>query len=53
MKKYIYSLTLFTTIIISFLCITSEAATLKLNKTKLELQYGGTYTLKANQKVTW
>lgn len=53
MKKYIYSLTLFATIIISFLCITSEAATLKLNKTKLELQYGGTYTLKANQKVTW
>lgn len=53
MKKHICGIMLFNILIIAFLCISTEAATLKLNKTKLGLQYGKSYVLKANQTVTW
>lgn len=36
-----------------FINISTHAAELKLNKNNIELQYGKSYTLTANQSVTW
>ena len=53
MRKYLCGFVLMLITFLFLLRMPVEAATLKLNKTKVAIQYGNTYQLKANQKVTW